>query len=79
MEPIANSRMAVDTRPDFGQPQGLFTGDDVGIEITSSDFTARFYDVADDGQRFLAVQNVESEETPEITIVENWIKEFEDR
>ena len=39
------------------------------------------YDVSADGQRFVVVQRVgEGEtETPTITVVENWIREFPDQ
>ena len=38
-----------------------------------------WYDAARDGQRFAITQNMEEDEetTPTITVVQNWIKEFE--
>ena len=35
------------------------------------------YDVTADGQRFVAVQNAENRSDAMITIVQNWIKEFD--
>jgi serine/threonine-protein kinase len=37
------------------------------------------YDIASDGQRFLVVRQSDQVETPKITIVENWVKEFPSR
>jgi hypothetical protein len=34
------------------------------------------YDVSADGQCFVVVQYVDQGETPTITVVKNWIKEF---
>ena len=80
VEPETNSLMAVGTDPDFGQPQTLFTADDIGLQISSTDFTARLYDVSPDGQRFVAVKSLnDDDEKLTITVVENWTREFEDR
>jgi hypothetical protein len=60
--------------------QALFTGEDVGA--TLYDGRLNFiptYDVSSDGQRFVIIQRVEGEEIPTITLVMNWIKEFEGR
>ena len=81
----------VDTRNGFepGAPQTLFTGEDVGalLSPSGSDVSANLalavptYDVTSDGQRFVVSQIVETqsdeEDTPTLTIVENWFKEFE--
>ena len=69
----------VETRDDFRvvETRSLFSGEDVGAIL--HDGGANFlpsYDVTSDGQRFVVVQN---EETPNITVVQNWYAEFEDQ
>ena len=65
------------TRPrlELGRPRELFVGRDNGLQL----FPARRYDVSADGQRLVVVQQVGSEtKPPGITVVENWLAEFED-
>ena len=70
----------VNTFPDFsmGPPRKLFTGDEIGVpkSFGVEDFDP-LYDVTPDGQRFVVVRNVDEGETPTITVVQNWIKEFQ--
>jgi hypothetical protein len=65
--------VSVETKGTFkaGRPRKLFNAPQ-GVDI-------RFFAVSSDGQRFLTVQRGESGECPQttITVVENWIKEFE--
>ena len=63
----------------YGDPQPVFTAAEVGVQSLGT-WTSHFYDVTDDGQRFVVVQAVE-EVTPQttVTIVENWAREFEGR
>ena len=61
-----------------GSAKPLFEHPGLGGGISST------YDVSADGQRFVVVEDVESEEgeqakPPSIHIVENWFEEFKDR
>jgi len=72
----------VDTRSDFlpGKPKVLFTGEQLQIQLSHQfDFFTRRYDVASDGHRFVVVQPVSGGMAQTITVVENWIKAFEDK
>ena len=69
----------VRTIPNFlGTPQKLFDGDQVNATL-SVDGRSLYpsFDVTADGQRFVVVQQVDAGETPKITAVENWVKEFQ--
>ena len=71
----------VDTRSDFlpGKLKMLFTGEQLQIQLShQSYFFTRRYDVASDGQRIVVVQPVSGSMAQTITVVENWIKAFED-
>ena len=63
----------------LGTPRKLLTRPDSGL-VLSFDWDDGF-DVSPDGQRFLMVRGAETEqavvERPAITIVENWVGEFE--
>ena len=64
----------IDTDRGFvtGIPQSLFTSEEVGARTLNVR-----YDVTDDGQRFVVVQDVEQVRSQTtVTIVENWAKEF---
>jgi hypothetical protein len=81
-----NRMMAVDvdTRTEFsaGLPQPLFTEEQVGTLFSAPGMTplyAMTYDVASDGQRFMMVQYIDGGSEGGITVVENWVKEFEDQ
>ena len=56
-----------------GIPKALFSAEQVG-----ADDLATNYDVSADGQQFVVVQNIETKEQGTITVVQNWIKEFEE-
>ena len=77
-----NTLMAVtvSTHPELqvGAPQSVFNGEQVGAVL--SNIWNWGYDVTEDGQRFVVVQNVAQEEetTPTITVVQNWHAEFEE-
>ncbi len=76
-----NHLMVVEVRtiPNFlGTPQKLFDGDQVNATL-SVDGRSLYpsFDVTADGQRFVVVQQVDGGETPKITVVENWVKEFQ--
>ena len=65
--------VSIDTERGFvyGTPRPLFTKDEVGVPLAN-------YDVTDDGQRFVVVQEVEAgTQQTTVTIVEDWAKEFE--
>ena len=63
----------------FGTPQPLFTSEEVGAQSLGT-WTSHFYDVTDDGQRFVVVQVVEEVRSQTtVTIVQNWAREFEGR
>ena len=70
----------LDAGPDFewSAPRRLSTEEQVGAELydwSAIPINVR-YDVAPGGERFVEVQ---SEGTSSITVVQNWIAEFEDR
>ncbi|HCQ02986.1 MAG TPA: hypothetical protein DIT99_20890 [Candidatus Latescibacteria bacterium] len=84
VDAIENELMVVDvdTRSDFlpGKPKVLFTGEQLQIQLShQSDLFTRRYDVASDGHRFVVVQPVSGGMAQTITVVENWIKAFEDK
>jgi serine/threonine-protein kinase len=57
-----------------GTPRKLFDGDKIGIPIW------RDYDVAQDGQRLLVIENERQRQSiPSIVVVENWFEEFRKR
>ncbi len=58
-------------------PEPLFTAGEVGVRLGGSRFGGPDYDVTADGQRFVMIQQ-ESDDYG-VTVVQNWIKEFEDR
>jgi len=62
----------VDTADGFraGKPQKLFELPE-GIELSG-------FNVSNDGQRFLVIQNVDIAEIPTITAIQNWSPEFKD-
>lgn len=72
----------VRTQPDLtvGTPQMVFPGDQVGarlfkpVQPQGSPYEY-MYDVSPDAQHFVVVQD--EQETETITVVENWIREFE--
>ena len=78
-----NTLMAaqVRTRPEFQAelPRPVFRGEPLNADLARID-TSNFT-VSSDGQHFGVVQAVEAGEqtAPAITVVENWIKEFEDQ
>ena len=59
----------------LGTPQVLFTGK------ASTFMRSRGFDVSADGNRFLAVQQVEriGSSLPLLTVVENWFVEFQQK
>ena len=77
----------IQTEPTFqplGSPQVLFSEDQVPTRLIPTDLGyttfAPVYDVSSDGQRFVVVQRLQERGTmPTITVVENWIREFEGR
>ena len=79
--------VSVQTTPSFRAdiPRKLFTGAQVGASRSLFDeggLLREFnpiYDVTPDGQRFVVVRSVgqAEEATPTITVVENWIRQFE--
>ena len=78
----------IQTDPTFktvGSAQVLFSEDRVPTKLVPEDLDystfAPVYDVSDDGQRFVVVQRIESDEEarPKIIVVQNWAREFEDR
>ena len=64
--------------PLIGKPQALFSR--TGIErLTLGNGDRRHYDVTADGQRFVVLQAEQQESRgPVMTVVENWIRQFED-
>ena len=78
-----NTLMAaqVRTRPEFHAelPRPLFSGEPLNA-VLAIPITFNFT-VSSDGQRFVVVQAIEAGEqtASSITVVENWIKEFEDQ
>ena len=58
-------------------PQRLFSGDPIRAMLANGNTWN--YDVSADGQRFVVIQAIEQNEesTPTITVVENWIREFD--
>ena len=56
-----------------GIPRALFPTEQFRVDVSIE------YDVSRDGQRFVVVQRVEEGERPSITVVQNWIREFEPR
>ncbi|HCQ02964.1 MAG TPA: hypothetical protein DIT99_20770 [Candidatus Latescibacteria bacterium] len=84
---IENNTMmsvAVDTRFGPGIPQPLFTSDRARIQLHVSPSYSNppadlDYDVTRDGQRFGMTQELGNDETPTITFVQNWFKDFEGR
>jgi serine/threonine protein kinase len=52
----------------------LFSASSVGAMVLGLN-----YDVSADGQRFVVVQQTDTGETPKLTVVQNWYKEFEGR
>ena len=79
-----NTLMAVDikTHPAFdaGTPNPLFTGDQVGSLLADERFgnLASYYAAAQDGQRFVIVQNTVVGDA-DVVVVQNWIREFPGR
>lgn len=74
--------VSVETQSAFtvGNPRSLFTSDEIKVILaTPNPFWPPPYDVSPDGQRFVMVQSVEHDETPLITVVQNWYSEFKDR
>ena len=58
----------------LGRPRELFIGRPNGLELRRN-----LYDVTPDGRRLVVVQQVGDEERqPGITVVQNWLSEFED-
>ena len=66
----------VSTRGVFrpGNPKALFSASTVGAGNLAFN-----YDVSNDGRRFVVVQNVDEDEAPAITVVQNWYAEFKDQ
>ncbi len=64
-----------------GTPKPLFRAEDVDAFLQTGSPTGNYYhyDVTSDGQRFVVVRQHDEEETPTITVVENWYAEFSDR
>jgi hypothetical protein len=54
--------------------RALFNGDSIGFTLSGN----RKYDVAEEGQRFLMVRTLKGHGSLKATIVENWVREFED-
>ena len=89
VQPQSNTLMvaSVRTQPELRveTPQVVFLGNQVGAELFKPILPLEtpyetMYDVASDGQRFVVVREVRGEEAQSsITVVENWIKEFEGR
>ena len=69
-----NAMMAASVKPGpplvVGKPQELFRGDFAAIQ-------GKNYDVTRDGQRFLMVRTDEREPPKEISVVLNWLADFE--
>jgi serine/threonine-protein kinase len=58
----------------IGVPHALFAG----TSVRARELEIRNYDVSMDGRRFVVVQNVEVDQTPTITVVQNWYAEFKE-
>jgi hypothetical protein len=75
--------VSIATRPTFQAevPQALFTASDAGVSFqTLGPYYAPPYDVHPDGDRFVMIQSAGDNETSAtITVVQNWVKEFEGR
>jgi hypothetical protein len=75
--------VSVDTRSEFSTdlPEPLFTEEQVGTLLSfppgMNPQYAMTYDVSPDGQRFVMVQYVGEWSEGGITVVQNWVKEFE--
>lgn len=72
--------VSIKTAPSLqvGKPQQIFNGDEVNTSLGSrGGFLIPTYDVSADGQRFVVSQNIGADLSPTITVVQNWIKEFE--
>ena len=71
----AEEVLGIRTQPSLSldPPEPLFSADAIHVDLS------RGYDVSRDGQYFIAVQEVRSENVPRgITMVENWHVEFEE-
>ena len=74
--------VSVQTESEFevvGVPDRLFTGEEVMLGNRVGGLSGWPYDVTEDGQHFVMVQ-IEGQDKvtiPMITVVENWVKEFE--
>jgi hypothetical protein len=67
--------VSVEVKPSLtlGSPQKMFSGGATGVALSPG----RRYDVTPDGKRILAVQRVgETNVEAGITVVENWLGEF---
>jgi eukaryotic-like serine/threonine-protein kinase len=75
--------VSVETHTTFrpGPPRPLFTGEKVQAHLVDNVdvFGRPRYDVSADGQRFVVSQWIGDLTTQKTTVVQNWIKEFENR
>lgn len=68
-----------------GRPRTLFKGDDLNLDLNTTPNNMPPYDVSPDGQRFVVWSQVVRESDLEqvdhssVTIVQNWVEEFNDR